>query len=81
MPQNEYIERHRKLYGRRLDHEERQRKKEARAPKKRAEKARQLRGIKAKIFNKERRSEKIQMKKKIQAHEEKKVTILLFCFS
>lgn len=73
MPQNEYIERHRKLYGRRLDYEERKRKREAREPKKRAEQARKLRGIKAKLFNKQRRNEKIQMKKKIQAHEEKKV--------
>jgi len=73
MPQNEYIERHRKLYGRRLDYEERKRKREARAPHKRAEQARSLRGIKAKLFNKERRNEKIQMKKKIKAHEEKKV--------
>ena len=73
MPQNEYIERHRKLHGRRLDYEERKRKREARAPHKLSEKARSLRGIKAKIFNKERRNEKIQMKKKIKAHEEKKV--------
>lgn len=73
MPQNEYIERHRKLYGRRLDYEERKRKREARAPHKRAEQARSLRGLKAKIFNKERRNEKIQMKKMIKAHEEKKV--------
>lgn len=73
MPQNEYMERHRKLYGRRLDYEERKRKKEARLPKDRARKARKLRGIKAKLFNKERRNEKIQIKKKIQAHEEKKV--------
>lgn len=73
MPQNEYIERHRKLYGRRLDHEEVQRKKEARAPKLRAKKAKELRGIKAKLFQKERRNEKIQMKKKIKAHEEKQV--------
>lgn len=72
MPQNEYIERHRKLYGRRLDYEERKRKREARAPHKLSERARTLRGIKAKIFNKERRNEKIQMKRKIKAHEEKK---------
>lgn len=71
MPQNEYIERHRKLYGRRLDYEERKRKREARQPHKLSEKARSLRGIKAKIFNKERRNEKIQMKKKIKAHEER----------
>lgn len=73
MPQNEYIERHIKLHGRRLDYEERKRKREAREPKKRAAMARKLRGIKAKLFQKERRNEKIQMKKKIQAHEEKKV--------
>lgn len=73
MPQNEYMERHRKLYGRRLDYEERKRKREARLPKERARKAQKLRGIKAKLFNKERRNEKIQMKKNIQAHEEKKV--------
>ena len=32
MPQNEHIELHRKRHGRRLDHEERTRKKEAREP-------------------------------------------------
>lgn len=73
MPQNEYIERHRKLYGRRLDYEEKRRKREAREPHKRAQLARSLRGIKAKIFNKERRNEKIQMKKKLKIHEEKKI--------
>ena len=73
MPQNEYIERHQKLYGRRLDYEERKRKREAREPRRRARQARQLRGLKAKLFNKERFNEKIQMKRKIQAHEEKKV--------
>merc|ERR1712181_59586 len=45
---------------------------EARAPKKRAEQARKLRGIKAKITNKERFKEKVQMKKTIKAHQEKK---------
>ncbi|XP_011500987.1 PREDICTED: ribosome biogenesis protein NSA2 homolog [Ceratosolen solmsi marchali] len=70
MPQNEYIERHRKLYGRRLDYEERKRKREARVPHKLSEKAKNLRGIKAKLFNKERHNEKIQMKKKIKAYEE-----------
>lgn len=73
MPQNEYMERHRKLHGRQLNYEERKRKREARLPKQRAKKAQQLRGLKAKIYNKERRNEKIQMKRKIQAHEEKKV--------
>jgi len=73
MPQNEYIERHRKLYGYRLDYHERKRKKEARQPHKLAEKAKKLRGLKAKMFNKQRRTEKIQMKKKIKMHEEKLV--------
>lgn len=71
MPQNEYIERHRKLHGYRLDYHERKRKREAREPHKRAEMARKLRKIKAKIYNKQRRNEKIQMKKKIKMHEEK----------
>nr|CAH7740331.1 unnamed protein product [Callosobruchus chinensis] len=72
MPQNEYIERHRKLYGRRLDYEERKRKKEAREPHKRAQVARSLRGIKAKIFNKERRNEKIQMKRRLKPMKRRK---------
>ncbi|XP_075151753.1 NSA2 ribosome biogenesis factor-like IP259 [Haematobia irritans] len=74
MPQNEYMERHRKLYGRRLDYEDRKRKREARLPKIRSQKARKLRGIKAKIFNKERRNEKIQIKKKILLHKEKTIS-------
>ncbi|XP_047119127.1 LOW QUALITY PROTEIN: ribosome biogenesis protein NSA2 homolog [Schistocerca piceifrons] len=72
MPQNEYIERHRRLYGRRLDHDERVRKREAREPHKRAERARKTRGLKAKMLNRQRRNEKIQTKKKIRAHELKR---------
>ncbi|XP_030832813.1 ribosome biogenesis protein NSA2 homolog [Strongylocentrotus purpuratus] len=72
MPQNEHIELHRKRYGQRLDHEERKRKKEAREPHERAHKARMLTGIKAKLYNKKRHNEKIQMKKTIKMHEEKK---------
>jgi len=71
MPQNEYIELHRKRYGRRLDYHERKRKKEARAGHENAKKARKLHGLKAKIYNKQRHNEKIQMKKTIRAHEEK----------
>ncbi|KAG8230597.1 hypothetical protein J437_LFUL004510 [Ladona fulva] len=71
MPQNEHIERHRKLHGYRLDYHERKRKREAREVHKRAEKARKLRGLKAKIYNRQRATEKIQMKKRIRAHEEK----------
>lgn len=72
MPQNEHIELHRKRNGFRLDYHERKRKKEARAPKTMADKAKKLRGLKAKMFNKERFREKVQMKKTIKMHEEKK---------
>eukprot|EP01147_Barroeca_monosierra_P001711 gene1711-7966_t len=74
MPQNEYMERHRKLYGRRLDHEERMRKKAAREVRRVSTQAKKLRGIKAKIFNKKRHAEKIQMKKTLAMHEERKST-------
>ena len=72
MPQNEHIELHRKRAGYRLDYHERKRKKEAREPHKRGQVAKKLRGIKAKIHNKERFKEKVQMKKTIKAHQEKK---------
>ena len=75
MPQNEHIELHRKRHGRRLDHEERQRKKEAREPRRRAKKAKKLRGLKAKMYNKERFNEKVQLKKKIKAFEEKQTDV------
>jgi ribosome biogenesis protein NSA2 len=71
MPQNNYIELHRKRHGRRLDHEERMRKKEARTAHSRSEKAKKLRGLKAKLYNKERFNEKVQMRKLIKSHEEK----------
>nr|CAG4641130.1 EOG090X0BLH [Eulimnadia texana] len=72
MPQNEHIELHQKRYGFRLDYHERQRKKEAREHKLNSKKARELTGIKAKLFSKRRYSEKVQMKKTIKAHEQKK---------
>ncbi|XP_046377981.1 ribosome biogenesis protein NSA2 homolog [Haliotis cracherodii] len=72
MPQNEHIELHQKRHGRRLNYEERKRKKEGRLPHELAEKAKKLRGIKAKLYNKKRHSEKIQMKKTIKMHEERK---------
>ncbi|KAL8427565.1 hypothetical protein Efla_005740 [Eimeria flavescens] len=71
MPQNDYMEQHRKRFGERLDTAERKRKKVARMPHKRSQMARKLRGIKAKIFNKKRFIEKAQMKKTIKQHEEK----------
>lgn len=71
MPQNEHIERARKLHGYRLDHHEKKRKKESRLAHKLADKAQRLRGLKAKIYNEKRRKEKIQMKKTIKMHEER----------
>lgn len=72
MPQNEHIELHRKRHGYRLDYHERKRKKEGRMPHELAEKAKKLRGIKAKLYNKKRHAEKIQMKKTLKMHEERK---------
>jgi ribosome biogenesis protein NSA2 len=71
MPQNEHIELHRKRHGRRFDHYEKQKKKEGRLPHILSKKAQTLRGIKAKLYNKRRQNEKIQMKKTIKSHEEK----------
>jgi ribosome biogenesis protein NSA2 len=74
MPQNEYMEAHVKKFGRRLDHEERMRKKAARANREISKKARNLQGIKAKLFHKKRYTEKATMKKQIKAQEEKNAT-------
>ncbi|CAJ0877989.1 21190_t:CDS:2 [Entrophospora sp. SA101] len=71
MPQNEYIEEAIKKYGRRLDYEERKRKKLAREAHSSSNFAKKVHGIKAKLYNKKRHAEKIQMKKKIKQHEEK----------
>lgn len=73
MPQNEYIERAIKQHGRRLDHEERSRKRTAREGHKQSEKAQNLRGLRAKLYAKKRHAEKIQLKKTIKAHEERNV--------
>lgn len=71
MPQNEYIEQAIKRQGRRFDHEERTRKREARAAHKMAEHAQKIHGLRAKMFNKKRFQEKAAMKKTIAMHEEK----------
>ncbi|KAI8920606.1 ribosomal protein S8e/ribosomal biogenesis NSA2 [Entophlyctis helioformis] len=71
MPQGDYIEEAIKKHGRRLDHEERSRKKEARMAHKMSATAQKLHGFKAKLYNKKRHSEKIQMKKTIKMHEER----------
>lgn len=73
MPQNEYMDRWRKLHGRRLDHEERTRKKAAREGHKASEDAQKLTGLRAKLYQKKRHHEKIQMKKQIKAHEQRNV--------
>ena len=67
------MERWRKLHGRRLDHEERARKRTAREGHKASQDAQNLRGLRAKLYQEKRRKEKIQMKKSIKAHEERNV--------
>ncbi|KAF9303834.1 Ribosome biogenesis protein [Mortierella antarctica] len=71
MPQNEYIEESIKRHGRRLDHAEKKRKREAREVHKNSQFAQKVTGLRAKMYNKKRHSEKIQMKKTIKQHEEK----------
>ncbi|KAJ2892012.1 Ribosome biogenesis protein [Coemansia aciculifera] len=71
MPQNEYIEESIRRHGRRLDHDERKRKKEARKVHKDSAFAQKVHGLKAKLYNKKRHNEKIQMKKTLKMHDEK----------
>jgi ribosome biogenesis protein NSA2 len=71
MPQNEHIEQHRKRYGRRFDHDERVRKREARMVHKRSQFAQKVHGLRAKQLNKRRYQEKATMKKTIAMHEER----------
>jgi len=61
--------------GRRLDHEEKKRKREARESKSVSKKATGLHGSKGKRFAKERYKEKVEMKKKIRAHEQKEAKV------
>ena len=71
MPQNNYIEREIKKNGRAYDYEEKKRKKDSRLNRRISKKAQKLRGIKAKLFQKERYKTKADIKKAIKAHEEK----------
>jgi len=71
MPQGEYIEQHRKRHGRRLDYEERARKREAREVHRRAEYAQKVKGLRAKLFNQQRFKEKATMKKTLAMHGER----------
>ncbi len=73
MPQNEYIERFTKQHGRRLDHEERTRKRAAREGHKASKDSQNLTGLRAKLYQQKRHKEKIQMKKAIRQQEEKNV--------
>ena len=75
MPQNDYMDLFKKRFGKRFDHEERQRKKEARKVKDIAAKAKGLHGLKGKLFAKERYKEKVAMRKTIKAHEQKDATV------
>ena len=65
------MERHRKLHGRRLDAEERERKKEARLAHKRSAFAQKVHGIRAKLYNERRFKEKATMRKTIAQHNER----------
>lgn len=57
----------------RFDHEERTRKRIARESHKQSDNAQKFTGLRAKLYQKKRHAEKIQMKKQIKAHEERNV--------
>ena len=71
MPQNDYMEQHAKRHGKRFDHEERERKRQARAVHVRAKFARKVHGLRAKLYNKNRYQEKATMQKTIAMHQAK----------
>ncbi|KAK9822130.1 hypothetical protein WJX74_009596 [Apatococcus lobatus] len=71
MPQGEHIELHRKRYGKRLDHDEKLRKKQARGVHKRSKHAQNVIGLKAKLYAKQRHAEKATLRKTLAVHEEK----------
>jgi ribosome biogenesis protein NSA2 len=75
MPQGDYIDLHRKRHGYRYDFHERTRKREARLAKKRAEFAQKVTGLRAKLYNKKRFAEKVELKKTLRMHEEKTKTV------
>ncbi|KAI0699564.1 ribosomal protein S8e-domain-containing protein [Cytidiella melzeri] len=72
-PQNEYIEEHIKRHGRRLDHYERKRKREAREAHRSSAVAQKAFGLKAKLLHAKRHAEKVQLKKTLKAHDERNV--------
>ncbi|KAL7719621.1 Ribosome biogenesis protein NSA2-like protein [Entamoeba marina] len=73
MAQGDYIDLHRKRFGRRYDHYERLRKRIARNKKLQALKAKTLKGIKAKIYHEKQRKEKAALRKKLSVNKESQV--------
>jgi len=71
MPQNEYMEEHKRRFGERMDAGERKRKKEARHVHERSALAMKLHGLRAKMYNKQRFREKVIAKRTIKMHGEK----------
>lgn len=71
MPQNEHIERHEKLHGRRFDAEERGRKREAREARRMSAHAQKIHGLRAKLHNKQRYREKAEMRKTMAQYDER----------
>jgi len=71
MPQNDYMDEFTKKYGKRMDHEERERKKKSRLPHKRSAMEQKMHGLRAKLYHKKRHSEKIEMKKTLRMNEQK----------
>lgn len=71
MPQNNHIEESIRKFGRRFDHYEKIRKKNSREPKKIVRDSKNLTGMRAKLYHQKRFKEKIALKKKIKAHEDK----------
>ena len=71
MPQNEHIEEHVRRHGRRLDAEERERKRDAREARRRSQLAQRTHGLRAKLMNKARYREKAEMRKTLAMHDER----------
>lgn len=71
MPQNEHMELYQKRYGYRMDHAEKQRKREARLAHQLSKHAQKTHGLRAKLMNRRRFKEKVEMKKTIAMHEER----------
>mmetsp|Transcript_16160 Transcript_16160/g.50565 ORF Transcript_16160/g.50565 Transcript_16160/m.50565 type:complete len:263 (-) Transcript_16160:183-971(-) len=73
MPQGDYVELAQKRRGKRFDHDEKVRKREARAHKRIGKTAQSLTGLRAKIFANKRYAEKAALKKAIRLNEQKAV--------